>query len=280
MKREKPCSDFSNKIANLKSTISDLLSVTIAVSGGVDSMTLASFAHQASQTGDVQMIHAVSPAVPPQATERVRSIAREQSWQLHVISAGEFSDPRYRANPVNRCFFCKTNLYAALTGMTSGTVLSGTNFDDLGDYRPGLEAARNYNVHHPYVEAGMTKADVRHLAAQLGMPVIAELPASPCLSSRIETGLEIDPDELRLVNNVEQFIQADLSPHTVRCRIRPSGYVIELDSATRLRLSAGQRMSLIEDLTRRFPQLKEQPLTFAGYEQGSAFVANPSKSQA
>ena len=260
------------KRERLAEVLGDLFPVTIAVSGGVDSMSLAAFAHQVGAHGQVSMIHAVSPAVPPQSTDRVRALAAEQAWDLQIITAGEFSDPRYRANPVNRCFFCKTNLYAALAGITSGTIVSGTNFDDLGDYRPGLEAAQNYSVRHPYVDAEMTKADVRKLAAALGLKDVSELPASPCLSSRIETGLTIDPDELQLVNAVEQYLQTTLTPHTVRCRIRKAGCVIELDRATRTRLTPDHRAALLSDLKRAFPQLVEQPLSLAGYEQGSAFV--------
>ena len=258
--------------SRLQIVIQDLLPVTVAVSGGVDSMTLAAFAHRQAGPNQVSMIHAVSPAVPTQATERVRRVATEQAWTLEVIDAGEFSDPRYRANPVNRCFFCKTNLYAALTDRTRGTILSGTNHDDLGDYRPGLDAARDYNVFHPYVEAEMTKADVRNLAADLGLSDIAELPASPCLSSRIETGLEINPDELLLVNQVEQYLQSHLSPHTVRFRVRKAGFVIELDRATRTKLTSDHRTTLLSELKAEFPKLGTQPLTFAGYEQGSTFV--------
>ncbi|MEM7747930.1 MAG: adenine nucleotide alpha hydrolase [Pseudomonadota bacterium] len=269
--------DTTLRTATLRAVISDIMPVTVAVSGGVDSMTLASFAHRLDASGQVSMIHAVSPAVPPQATDRVRNAAQEQGWQLDIIDAGEFSDPRYRANPVNRCFFCKTNLYAALADRTNGTILSGTNHDDLGDYRPGLDAAREYNVRHPYVEAKMTKDNVRSLAADLGLSDISELPASPCLSSRIETGLAIDPDELRLINQVEQYLQAHLSPHTVRCRVRKTGFVIELDRATRSRLTTDHRTTLLSKLKQEFPKLGVQPLTFAGYEQGSAFVgARPS----
>ncbi|MEM9355801.1 MAG: adenine nucleotide alpha hydrolase [Pseudomonadota bacterium] len=275
MTAEQP--DKSRGTTALRAVIREMLPVTVAVSGGVDSMTLASFSHCLGFAGQVNMIHAVSPAVPPQATDRVRKTANDQGWQLEIIDAGEFSDPRYRANPVNRCFFCKTNLYAALADRTSGTILSGTNHDDLGDYRPGLDAARNHSVRHPYVEAKMTKADVRGLAAELGLSDIAELPASPCLSSRIETGLAINPDELRLVNQVEQYLQTHLSPHTVRCRVRKAGFVIELDRATRSRLTTDHRTTLLSQLKQEFPELDVQPLTFAGYEQGSAFVgARPS----
>ena len=141
--------------------------LAIAVSGGVDSMTLAAFAHRLHQSGGmgpVEMIHAVSPAVPPAATERVRARASREGWRLTVTGAGEFDDSRYRDNPVNRCYFCKTNLYDRIRALTGGAIASGANLDDLGDYRPGLLAAAERAVVHPYIEAGMDKAAVRALA--------------------------------------------------------------------------------------------------------------------
>ena len=122
------------------------------------------------------------------AAEAARRAAAQPAPSLpssgDIVDAGEFADPQYRANPVNRCFFCKANLYRTLGAMSDGIVASGTNCDDLSDYRPGLEAARLHNVRHPYVEAGIAKADVRTLAGELGLPEFAALPASPCLSSR------------------------------------------------------------------------------------------------
>ena len=115
------------------------------------------------------MFHAVSPAVPPEATERVRAFAAREGWRLTVLDAGEFADPAYRANPANRCFYCKTNLYGALAARTDATLLSGTNLDDLGDWRPGLKAAEEHGVRHPFVEAGIDKAGVRAIAASAGL---------------------------------------------------------------------------------------------------------------
>ena len=110
------------------------------------------------------MLHAVSPAVPPHATARVRAHAGLEGWNLAVADAGEFADPRYRANPVDRCFFCKSNLYDRIRSVTQATVASGTNLDDLGDFRPGLKAASQRGVVHPFVEAGIDKAAVREIA--------------------------------------------------------------------------------------------------------------------
>ena len=107
------------------------------------------------------MHHATSPAVPPEATERTRALAAAEGWPLDVFDAGEFADPAYRANPVNRCFFCKTNLYGAVASRTRWQIVSGTNMDDLGEYRPGLDAARAHAVRHPFVEAEIDKRTVR-----------------------------------------------------------------------------------------------------------------------
>ena len=175
------------------------------------------------------MIHAVSPAVPPEASARVEAYARREGWRLEVIDAGEFADPNYLQNPANRCFFCKTNLYGTIAARSSATICSGTNLDDLADWRPGLQAAEQHRVRHPYVEAGIDKATVRALATHLGLDDLAELPAAPCLSSRLETGLPVTAARLELVHAVERLIQQELMPRTVRCRLLLDGIAIQLD---------------------------------------------------
>jgi len=209
--------------------------LAIAVSGGVDSMTLAAFAHRLHHSGGmgpVEMIHAVSPAVPPAASERVRARAAREGWRLTVTGAGEFDDRRYRDNPVNRCYFCKTNLYDRIRSLTPGVIASGANLDDLGDYRPGLLAAAERAVVHPYIEARMDKAAVRALARQLGLDEVAELPAQPCLSSRVETGIAIDPVDLAFIDLMETRL-AVLAPAgmAVRCRVTHAGITIEAGDA-------------------------------------------------
>ena len=166
----------------------------IAVSGGIDSLTLACVA--ADLIPDSVIFHAVSPAGPEAATARVRTFAQDRGWHLNVIDAGEFSDMHYRANPVNRCFYCKTNLYGSIAAKTKSPILSGTNLDDLDDVRPGLIAAKDHNVQHPYVDAGIDKPGLRRIARDLGLGDIADLPAAPCLSSRVLTGLRIEPGPL------------------------------------------------------------------------------------
>ncbi|WP_349262450.1 adenine nucleotide alpha hydrolase [Geminicoccus sp.] len=203
--------------------------LAVAVSGGVDSMTLAYLAHRFGRAS-VRMVHAVSPAVPPLATARVERHAQRHGWDLVVVGAGEFDDPAYRANPVDRCYFCKTNLYGRILRLTSGTIASGANLDDLGDYRPGLRAAAEHRVVHPFVEAGIDKAGIRALAALHGLDDLAELPAQPCLSSRIETGIPIDAEDLAFVDLVERELAVLLpGAAAIRCRITGAGVLLELD---------------------------------------------------
>ena len=124
--------------------------VGIAASGGVDSTTLAIVAHR-RLSEKCKVYHASSPAVPKSATNRLAAIAEAEGWQFEIIDAGEFQDSDYLNNPVNRCFFCKKNLYGAISsaGVSEAVLLSGTNTDDMGDFRPGLQAARTFQVKHP-----------------------------------------------------------------------------------------------------------------------------------
>ncbi len=257
----------------LAAVLDGLAPAAIAVSGGVNSMTLAVFAHRHLDSDQIVMMHAISPAVPPEATRRVRRAADAEGWQLTVLDAGEFADSDYIANPVNRCYFCKTNLYDAIAERTDRRVLSGANTDDLGEYRPGLEAAREHQVHHPYLEAGIDKAGVRALARHLGLGDLAELPASPCLSSRIETAIPIDARILAAVHAAENLVGDSLGPGTVRCRVRRSGIVVELDSDSLAGLDATRRDALASAIAQVFPApLAGTAVAFASYRNGSAFL--------
>ncbi|MCF3933889.1 adenine nucleotide alpha hydrolase [Acuticoccus sp. M5D2P5] len=255
-----------------KTRIGDALSrhdaLAIAVSGGVDSMLLTHLAHQAG-LGEVLAVHAVSPAVPEEATRRVQRHARAHGWTLRLLDAGELDDPNYVANPVDRCFFCKTNLYSRIRAATALPIASGTNADDLGDYRPGLNAARDHGVVHPFVEADIDKAAIYALAADLGLDDLEALPAQPCLASRIETGIAVDARTLRFIERTEIALR-DLLPGTsaLRCRVTAAGIVAEVspmpdagavDEAKRF------AESLCADAGRVFAGLRP-------YRKGSAFL--------
>ena len=270
--------DSDAALSRLQDTLREMGTMAVAVSGGVDSMTLAVVAHRVAPQR-VRMIHAVSAAVPSQATVRVNEYAQREQWRLRTIDAGEFADPQYRANPANRCFFCKTNLYGTMAQVCAEPLVSGTNVDDLGDYRPGLKAAEAHQVRHPYVESGITKAMVRAIAHRLALTDLAELPSAPCLSSRIETGIAIDPRVLPVVNDVERLLGRSLSASTVRCRVRHQGVVIELDESTLDRLGDQEREELSEAVHERFAAIGHQhSVFFESYRMGSAFVRPPTTS--
>ncbi len=270
--------DALQSLDRLGAVLAPMGAVAVAVSGGVDSLTLAAAAHRVLGAGAMLAVHAASPAVPTEATRRVEAQAVAEGWALRVIAAGEFADPRYRANPVNRCFFCKTNLYGAVAAVTDRPILSGANLDDLGEYRPGLDAARDHGVRHPYVEAGMDKAAVRALARRLGLGEVAELPAAPCLSSRVETGIRIEADTLRFVHAVEELVGARLAPvqgaaRAVRCRVRAAGIVVELDPAGLAALGPDERARLAVAIGGHAPAaLAARGVRFAPYRTGSAFL--------
>lgn len=261
--------DIDTQRQALEAVLRSIGPAAVAVSGGVDSMTLAALAHRLLP--GTTMLHATSPAVPPEATARVRDLAERAGWRLSVVDAGEYADPAYRANPVNRCYYCKTNLYGTIARLTSAQILSGANTDDLGEYRPGLDAAREHGVRHPYVEAGISKGVVRALARQLGLGAIAELPAAPCLSSRIETGIGIEADMLASVHAAERYVARMLGPKTVRCRVRASGVVIELDRETLGALDPGIRATMLGAVGRMFVG---QRVDIAPYKVGSAFLTD------
>jgi uncharacterized protein len=231
-------------IANLEESVSRIQAVIkqwspclIACSGGIDSLLLATLAHRWAADHTV-VVHAIGPAVPAAATQRVRDWASRERWNLHVLDAGEYDNPRYRANLVDRCFHCKSHLYGVLFtlrrvfGWANGTILSGTNRDDLNEYRPGLQAAAEAGVVHPFVAAGMGKNEIRHIARALDLP-FADLPASPCLASRFYTGTPVAADLLRAVDWAENTIRTLTDIRIVRCRIREDWMLIETGAAER-----------------------------------------------
>jgi uncharacterized protein len=255
--------DDDDRSASLREGLLSLRRVGIAVSGGVDSLTLAAFAWSLRPVTmgalDVTLFHASSAAVPREARERVQSIASERGWDVVVVDAGELADSRYAQNPVNRCYFCKSHLFDAIRSVFDGVICTGANLDDV---RPGRAAAAERRVQEPFVTAGLSKTRVRALARELGLDDVAVLPASPCLSSRVETGIAIDAPLLRLVDDVERAVRRASPLAVVRCRVRPRGLVIEHEGV----VDEDAVLALLQ------PLVGERAVSFAPYRQGSAFL--------
>ena len=264
--------------ARIDRTLLDIRPRVIACSGGIDSTLLATLAHRLAPEATI-VAHAVSPAVPAEATARVRDWAAREGWRLEIVRSGEFSDERYLSNPVNRCYFCKSNLYSALKDIaaalpTDATLVSGANMDDLGEYRPGLEAAAENGVRHPWIEAELTKADIRTIARELGLP-FAQLPASPCLASRLYTGTRVTAPRLRAVEDGERLIRERTGIGIVRCRIRENALIVEVGDADRARITSGLLDEVFHIAHAAEPQIKGAELDAKAYRPGRAFVGAP-----
>lgn len=263
---------MKSSLGLLESVIGKIGPLAVAVSGGVDSMTLAVVAHN-TLGREARMLHAVSPAVPEDATRRVLAYAKQKGWRLDLINADEFSDSNYLENPHNRCFYCKTNLYSTMADLVDCVLVSGTNRDDLSDYRPGLQAAAIYGVRHPFVEAGIDKAGIRALARALSLPDLSALPASPCLSSRVETGISINPKVLGAIHHAEQIVRRELIPATARCRVRHNSVVVELDDESIKDLDSTRANALQKQIGNLLSAAGvNHPVSFQTYRMGSAFL--------
>src|ERR1019366_7621708 len=201
--------DVSAKELALESILSSLGSVIVAYSGGVDSAYLACVANRTLGERAVA-VTADSPSYP----DRHRRLAIEIAAQFHlrheIIQTSELERPEYRANPTNRCYYCKHELYTHLTRIASARqaiVVDGNNADDRGDYRPGRQAAREFGVRSPLDEVNLTKDEIRELSHRAGLPTWDE-PASACLSSRIPYHTEVTDEKLRTIERAEQAVRA------------------------------------------------------------------------
>ena len=181
----------------------------VAFSAGVDSTFLLKAAHMALGEKAIALT-ASSASVPPGEIDAARAFASRLGCRHIVLDSHELENPSFAQNPVNRCFFCKDELYricrAEADKLGIETIVDGTNLDDLQDHRPGLKAANEWGVRHPLVEAGMTKEDIRRYSRQLDLPTW-DKPSSPCLSSRFPYGTEISLERLKLIGSCELFMK-------------------------------------------------------------------------
>jgi uncharacterized protein len=207
-------STTNNALAEKGRRLHDLLagyeSVLIAFSGGVDSAYLAIAA--AAALGERALaVTADSPSYPDTHRQLALSIASDFGFAHEIIHTAELDRPEYRANPANRCYYCKDELYSSLSALAIergiAVIVDGNNADDRGDYRPGRQAAREHGVRSPLDEADLTKDDIRALAREAGLESWNE-PASACLSSRIPYGSEVSNDVLRQIEQAEEAVRA------------------------------------------------------------------------
>jgi pyridinium-3,5-biscarboxylic acid mononucleotide sulfurtransferase len=211
--------ETANKLDRLREQIRGYGSCLVAYSGGVDSVFLARVAHDVLGERALAVI-ADSPSLPRRELEEALAIADEFQFPVRVVQTAEFENPDYTANPANRCYFCKHELFEELTAIARtedfAVIAYGENASDAVDFRPGAKAAGEFQVRAPLKEAGLTKPEIRELSAQLGLPT-ADKPQMACLSSRIPHGEPVSAEKLRMVEAAENVLR-DLGFHDVRVR--------------------------------------------------------------
>ena len=260
---------LEEKIAGLQQLLQTLDRVVVCFSGGVDSGYL--LAASVGALGDRAVgLTAVSPSLAPEERDTAVDVARQIGARHVVIATDELDDARYTKNPVNRCYFCKTEVYSRAVAeakkLGSAQVLDGLNTDDRGDHRPGRQAAREQGVRSPLDELGFTKMDIRAAARRLGLPIWNK-PALACLSSRFPYGVVITPDRLKRVADCEGVLRA---PDFTVCRVRFHDTMarIEVESTEIARL---QTPDIWLQICREFHQAGFDTVTIdpRGYRPGS-----------
>ena len=265
--------ELSRKTDHLQQILADMDRIIVAFSAGVDSTVVAKAAFLAR--GDqTQAVTAVSPSLASGEKEEAIRLAELIGIPHQLVSTSEFATPEYRANASNRCFYCKTELYQILNQAIArhdwqdATVVNGANLDDRGDHRPGMQAAADFEVRSPLIEAGLTKTDVRDLARHWDLPIWNK-PAHPCLSSRIAYGVEVTEERVGRIDAVERFLREEFDIPELRVRLEPQELArieVPLDQINRLTTPTA-----LPRVTQKFLELGFQNVTLdlQGFRSGS-----------
>ena len=245
-----------DKLTHLKALLEEMGEVTVAYSGGVDSTFLLKVATDVLKDKALGVL-AVSPTFPSREYERAIEVAESFGASIRIIDTNELEDDNFVNNPVNRCYFCKRELFDSIAKMAEDqrfrNFVDGSNQDDLGDHRPGMKALKERDVRSPLQEAGLTKKEIRDLSKVFGLPTW-DKDALACLSSRFPYGESISREKLRMVDEAENFL-SDLGFRNIRARHQGKTVNIEVDPE--------QTPQLLESHTRG---IVEEYMTSIGYE--------------
>ncbi len=222
--------ELRDKLSAVRDALGKMQSVAVAFSAGADSTFVLAVSLEVLGRENVLAITGRSASVPEEELLDASKIAKELGAEHVFLDTNEFEKTDYTSNPTNRCYFCKTTLYSHMSELLASRnikwIVNGTNVDDLGDYRPGLQAAAEHQVASPVADAGITKAELRKLSEYLGLPTF-DKPASPCLSSRVPYGHEVTPDKLRVIDRGERFIKDQFGLR--ECRVRHYGAFVRIE---------------------------------------------------
>lgn len=261
------------KFERLQELLRSFGSCVVAYSGGVDSVFLAKVAHDVLGAKALAAI-ADSPSLPRQELAEALALGTQFGFPVRVIRTAEFSDARYLSNPLNRCYFCKHALFTELAPLARAegfAVLAyGENASDVGDHRPGAQAAAEFDVRAPLKEAGLTKAEIRELSGRLGLPT-ADKPQLACLSSRVPPGERVTPEKLAMIEAAEFFLR---SLHLFDVRVRH--HEASSGSLARIEVGPGELVRLLDSELRQSVVQRLQAIGYghvtldlAGYRRGA-----------
>lgn len=261
---------LEEKERNLEELLRSLAPAVVAFSGGVDSSYLAYKAHQVLGPGALA-VTAESASVPSRQRRMAAQIVAQFRIRHRIVHTRELDRPEYSANPSNRCYYCKDELFTILHAVASecgaASILDGLNADDLGDFRPGRIAGEEHKVRSPLLEAGLNKSDIRELSRRAGLPT-ADLPASACLSSRFPYGVRITEEKLKIVDQGEEALR-EIGFRVFR--VRHHEHIVRLEfGPDDLKKALNPEMASL--LTTTFKGLGYQYVTLdlEGYRTGSA----------